>query len=175
MPAHRPPQAGAAYRLASDTHRLSTVLLVLAAIVVVTSLGVTFDRLLLTVGVPRWETLIVSNGLTGLAVGILSVQSRRRDRENQRLAEERLAKLADMNHHVRNALQVVAFFGIAAADSKATQLVREAIQRIEWTLREVLPRGWELPELGSTAPRIDAASQPVDRSDDSHQRIAGAR
>ena len=49
-----------------------------------------------------------------------------------------------MNHHVRNALQVVAFYGIKSDDNQATKLINESIARIEWTLKEVLPRGWDV-------------------------------
>jgi len=60
-----------------------------------------------------------------------------------------------MNHHVRNALQVVAYYGYQHDDEKASKLINQSIARIEWTLKEVLPRGWDVrpqpsePEIGS--------------------------
>jgi hypothetical protein len=39
---------------------------------------------------------------------------------------------------------VVAFYGIKCDDNQAGKLINESIARIEWTLKEVLPRGWDL-------------------------------
>jgi hypothetical protein len=58
-----------------------------------------------------------------------------------------LEKIAEMNHHVRNALQVMTFYGYLTDDPKVAQLIQESIRRIEWTLEEVLPRGWNIEAL----------------------------
>ena len=44
-----------------------------------------------------------------------------------------------MNHHVRNSLQVISFAALASQQEKATGELRDAVDRIEWALREVLP------------------------------------
>lgn len=128
----------------------SLVLRFVIAFGIVTVLGVVFDRLLLREGVPRFEMLIASNGLTGLAVAAVFVQTKFRELESRKLLEERLTKLAEMNHHVRNALQVLAFYGARNDSPETTRTIRDAVNRIEWTLEEVLPRGWDL-HLGEKA------------------------
>ena len=70
-----------------------------------------------------------------------------REREKQEVLEDRLAKVADVNHHVRNALSVVVFYGKQSGNAHAAQLVQEAVDRIEWTLREVLPKGWNIDAI----------------------------
>ena len=74
---------------------------------IVTTTGLLFDTLLLQQGVPRIQLLVVSNLIAGTIAGILFVQSRIREREKQEVLEDRLAKVAGVNHHVRNALSVV--------------------------------------------------------------------
>jgi len=48
-----------------------------------------------------------------------------------------------MNHHVRNALQVLIFHSAQAPDEEAVRAMKDSIDRIQWALREVLPN---LPE-----------------------------
>ena len=52
-----------------------------------------------------------------------------------------------MNHHIRNALAVVAFYGTQGGNATSAELVSQAVKRIEWSLREVLPRGWDTYSL----------------------------
>ncbi len=113
---------------------------------VVAVVGFGFDHLLIREGVQRAGVLFVSNLLTGVVASTLFLEYRLRAEEKQRLLRDRLKKIADVNHHVRNALQVVAFYQYQTQDPEAARLIQESIERIEWTLQEVLPRGWELDE-----------------------------
>lgn len=54
---------------------------------------------------------------------------------------ERLATIDEMNHHVRNALQIISFNARAAAcNEHELSEIKEAVQRISWALREILPK-----------------------------------
>lgn len=44
-----------------------------------------------------------------------------------------------MNHHVRNALQLISYAQSSEDRAEHVQKVRSAIERIDWALREVLP------------------------------------
>ncbi|MGH9564502.1 MAG: hypothetical protein ACRD4I_00825 [Candidatus Angelobacter sp.] len=132
----------------SDPFKL--VLTFILSALFITAVGFTFDRLLLREGIPRTDVLLFSNLLTGLVAGVLFLQMKLRAMEKQRLLELRLRKLADMNHHVRNALQVLAFYASQTKDARAAELIKESIHRIEWTLNEVLPRGWDMARLAVT-------------------------
>ena len=46
--------------------------------------------------------------------------------------------IARMNHHIRNALQVIQY-GLTDTATMPAEYMRDAIKRIEWALREVLP------------------------------------
>jgi hypothetical protein len=114
--------------------------------VVISAVGFVFDRVLIREGVARTGVLFISNLLTGVVASALFLQSKLRAEEKQRLLKDRVQKLAEMNHHVRNALQVVAFYRYQTQDPEAARLIQESIERIEWTLQEVLPRGWDMDE-----------------------------
>jgi len=43
-----------------------------------------------------------------------------------------------MNHHIRNALQVIQY-GLTGNSALPPEHMKEAVKRIEWALREVLP------------------------------------
>jgi hypothetical protein len=110
----------------------------------ISAIGVGFDRLLLEEGASRVGVLILSNLLTGVVAGAFFLQTKIRAQERQKLLEERLQKVAEMNHHIRNALQVMVFYRHQISDPEAGNLLQKSIERIEWTLEEVLPRGWDI-------------------------------
>jgi signal transduction histidine kinase len=62
------------------------------------------------------------------------------ERRRVRLADLRRYQLiADMNHHIRNALQTISYQRYSATDPAASERLREAVERIEWVLEELLP------------------------------------
>jgi hypothetical protein len=65
-----------------------------------------------------------------------------------------------MNHHVRNALQTIAYSPYTEQE-KQIRMIAESVSRIEWALREVLPGRTEHTSLqtGSSAPAIAADSR----------------
>lgn len=74
-----------------------------------------------------------------IALGVLSgtiawVYQRR---QNRYLAE-RLEVIADMNHHVRNDLQVIQYSAYMTKDKEHIQRIEHSLGRIDWALREVL-------------------------------------
>jgi hypothetical protein len=115
------------------------------------SIGLLFDILLLRGGMPRLGIFLLSNLITGAFAGTLFLHIKIRHLEKHRVMQDRLSKIADMNHHVRNALAVVAYYGIQGSNVTRAQLVSQAVERIEWALREVLPKGWNLSAQPSTS------------------------
>ena len=110
------------------------------------SIGLALDILLLRRGMPRLGILLLSNLITGALAGTLLLHLKIWQMEKRRVIEKRLSTIADMNHHVRNALAVVAYYGTEGANATRAQLVSQAVKRIEWALREILPRGWNMSE-----------------------------
>jgi hypothetical protein len=118
-------------------------LLSLLVVVIVSAIGIILDRLLLKEGLPRLDMLIFSNGLTGLFAGGLFFQMAREEKASRELVAERMKTIAELNHHIRNALQVIKFLGAqnrSGLDEMQLQLINDSVNRIEWALREVLPR-----------------------------------
>lgn len=124
-------------------------------------LGVVLDRGLLKEGLPRLDMLLVSNSLTGLFAGSLVFQMAREAKASRDLVRERMRTIAELNHHIRNALQVIKFWGAQqrpALDAMQLQLINDSVDRIEWALREVLPR---YPLDGSTVPQYEPETKPL--------------
>jgi hypothetical protein len=51
--------------------------------------------------------------------------------------------IAEMNHHVRNALQPIIYSPFLPEQTEQIRIIQEGTRRIEWALKEVLPRSEE--------------------------------
>jgi predicted RNase H-like nuclease len=94
--------------------------------------------------------LEISDAITALLIGVLVAQLVLLHQQRQRQAQARVQRIAEMNHHVRNALQVIAYWSLADKEMRQVELVQDAVNRIQWALREILPRDddqyQEIPE-----------------------------
>lgn len=59
-------------------------------------------------------------------------------RRQNRFLMQRLEVIADMNHHVRNHLQVIQYSAYMTRDKEHIQRIEQSLGRIDWALREVL-------------------------------------
>jgi two-component sensor histidine kinase len=125
-------------RLEENSRARSRVLLIVVA-VTVSIVGLAFDRMLLREGIPRYDLLGISNSLTGIVAGAFYWQLLRRERERRDFLRERLFVISEMNHHIRNALQVISFYSYRKQDAETLAMLQQAVTRIEWALKEVLP------------------------------------
>ena len=121
-----------------DSPRRSWAILILV-VVAVALVGIGFDRLLIREGVSRYDLLAISNLLTGVVAGLFFWEARRRDSERRKFIRERLRTISEMNHHIRNALQVISLYSYKQRDEKTMKDLGHAVNRIEWALSEVLP------------------------------------
>jgi len=83
----------------------------------------------------------------GLLAGLL-VFAYEQKRHNAML--KRIRVIADMNHHVRNALQAITLCRYAD-NTQQIQVIDESAKRIQWALRELLPQTHEdgnVPSVG---------------------------
>ncbi|HWC19742.1 MAG TPA: hypothetical protein VG498_22200 [Terriglobales bacterium] len=145
----------------ADSPVTSTVL-IMAVAVAVSMVGIAFDRMLIHEGVPRYDLMAISNSLTGIVAGALFWQARRRERERRAFIRERLHTISEMNHHIRNALQVISFYSHQEQDEKTVAMLAQAVNRIEWALSEVLPGELvpkELPDISSIQTESPAAER----------------
>ena len=84
----------------------------------------------------RLFVAIMSNVLIGVGVGILVLLYEQRQRRNM---IKKLEVIRMMNHHVRNSLQVISIAASVPQQEELGNNLRDAVERIEWALREVLP------------------------------------
>ena|SRR5579871_1754824 len=115
------------------------VALCVFVMMLVWAVGFGFDRVLARDGVTRSEILLTSNGLTGLVAGYLFYTLALNERMRREQMRERLRTIGEMNHHIRNALQVITYATAVGKDDESVEMIRHSVERIEWTLREVLP------------------------------------
>jgi hypothetical protein len=123
----------------TDDSRRRDLLPFFLVVLIVGVLGLGCDWVLVKEGVKRLDILALSNGLTGLAVGLLYVQLSRIERERRAQVQQQLRTIAEMNHHIRNALQIIAYANVTADKEASVEMIRSSVERIEWALREVLP------------------------------------
>jgi hypothetical protein len=105
-------------------------------------------------GVPSRDLILLSSFLVGLVAGVLVHLLSIRERQRRAYIDCRLRVIAEMNHHIRNALQVITFY--SRKGEKQEVGVVEAVERIQWALREVLP---QLPESPVEVQADDTVSE----------------
>jgi hypothetical protein len=77
----------------------------------------------------------VDDLVLGVLAGLLAfAYEHRRSRE----LRQKLAVISAMNHHVRNALQTIAYVPYTE-QAKQMLLIQQSVNRIQWALNEILP------------------------------------
>jgi hypothetical protein len=98
-------------------------------------LGVSLRTVLDKLGVSG-VTALIDDLLIGVLAGLLVFAY---ERHQHKLVLERMRVIAEMNHHVRNALQQILYSPFLQEQAEQVRLIQEGTRRIEWALREVLP------------------------------------
>lgn len=98
-------------------------------------LGALFDIILQRRGIGA-PAILWGDLLAGLVAGLLVLFY---ERQRRRELRRQLEIICQMNHHVRNALQLISYAQSSEDRAEHVQKVRSAIERIDWALREVLP------------------------------------
>jgi hypothetical protein len=101
-----------------------------------------YDRFLHQDGL-RFVGSAISGAFAALLVHVMSLQTRR-----SRLSElHRLEDIALLNHHIRNALQVIV---CCSGSSESAEIIHESVDRIERVLSDVLGRIEDEPKPRGT-------------------------
>jgi hypothetical protein len=140
---HTPEVASPRKSLAHDWlptwQRLVVISLLFALFVFCSSLAV--DYILLVHRDSSVATVEVSDALAALLAGVLFYKILDAGRRRRKLILQRLETIDQMNHHIRNALQVISFTVHANQEhAKEVANIDRAVNRIQWTLREILPK-----------------------------------
>ena len=115
-------------------------LMAIVGALVVFLIGTGLDYVLLHEHDSRLLVVEVSDALGGVVAGALMFRLLQYERERRARLRQKIAVIADMNHHVRNALQVISLHAYSNTDQEQLTAVRESMERIQWALREVLPK-----------------------------------
>lgn len=75
--------------------------------------------------------------VAAVAVALFVRHLRQTEHKNKLADLRRFEVIRQMNHHIRNALQVLAYQPFLPEGS--SEMAQQAIKRIEWVLTEVLP------------------------------------
>ncbi len=89
-------------------------------------------------GIPTLPMIAASDALVGLLAAALIVRVAWDAIERREATMERLRAIGDINHHIRNGLATLQLSAYATEDKRALAALRDSMDRIEWTLREIL-------------------------------------
>ena len=128
---------------ASDMRPIREWRIVLYAVIaglVMFVIGVGMDSMVVREGETRLMAFALSDGLAAAVAGILVYRLLQYEQERRKRLRKKLAIVSDMNHHVRNALQVISFHAYSNADREQIEAIKESMERIQWALKEILPK-----------------------------------
>lgn len=82
-------------------------------------------------------SLMLAGAALAVAVGLLVFQILTDVQQRYQSMLDRLHRIAELNHHIRNALQVIAYHNVPERSAQAISQVNSEVLRIESALREV--------------------------------------
>jgi signal transduction histidine kinase len=92
-----------------------------------------------------WERLL-AEGLSAVVVALLTAGLIHQSNKRREAALLRMQVIAEMNHHIRNALSAISLSTDTIRNQQSITVICQSVDQIEWALREVLPRSQRLPE-----------------------------
>jgi hypothetical protein len=94
---------------------------------------------------PSRERLL-AEGLSALLVALLAAKVIQMTRQQHQLLLARMQVIAEMNHHIRNALSPLSLSLDDTQNKQLKTVIEDSVDRIDWALREILPRETPLGE-----------------------------
>ncbi len=88
----------------------------------------------------RHQERLLAEGLSASIVAGLVAKLASVSRQRHRLTVARMQVIAEMNHHIRNALAPISLSVDAIENQQLIRAISEGVERIDWALREILPR-----------------------------------
>jgi signal transduction histidine kinase len=87
-----------------------------------------------------WGSIDASAGVAALVAALLLYRVLWYERERRKDIRRRLETIAEINHHIRNALHAIALSTHSTQDQQTVKIIQESLQRIDWALKEILPK-----------------------------------
>ncbi len=116
------------------------------AVGIVSFLATELMHYLLVPDIGRSRERLLAEVFSALLVSLLTAKLVQITRERHRLTMARMQVIAEMNHHIRNALSPISLSMDDTENQQLNHVISEAVDRIDWALREILPREIPLPE-----------------------------
>lgn len=91
----------------------------------------------------RHHERLLAEALSALIVSCLIAKLAYLTRQRHLLTVARMQVIAEMNHHIRNALTPISLSADATENQQLVRVISDGVDRIDWALREILPR--EIP------------------------------
>jgi len=85
----------------------------------------------------HWER-VLAEGVSAVVVAALTAGIMNLANQRQQAALLRMQVISEMNHHIRNALAAISLTTDSIQNQQCVRVISESVDRIEWTLREVL-------------------------------------
>ncbi|HEY4380392.1 MAG TPA: hypothetical protein VGN01_08615 [Acidobacteriaceae bacterium] len=141
------------YTWTSSYWFVALLALMIGLLAIAASLG--FDWVLHGDLRPIYGSDLLEGALAALFSGaaLLKLQARRRE------LLVRMQIVEDVNHHVRNALACVVLSASLREDQELNALVKDACERIDWVLNDVLPQSIEANTLKAEHPTWTSGRQ----------------
>jgi hypothetical protein len=96
---------------------------------------------------------LVSDVVAGTLAGLFVFVVLRNTRERRRAMLRRLIAIREMNHEIRNALELIQLSAYSTHHQQAIATISNAVDRIQWTLREIVTPAAEADEPSSDRDR----------------------
>jgi signal transduction histidine kinase len=101
---------------------------------------------LLVPDIGRLRERLLAEGLSAIVVALLTAGLLHTANQKRKSALLRMQVISEMNHHIRNALAAISLTTDSIQNRQCIGVILESVARIDWTLREILPRSTPLPE-----------------------------
>jgi len=107
----------------------------------------------------HWERLL-AEGVSAVVVAGLTAGFMDAANQGQEAALLRMQVISEMNHHIRNALGAISLTTDSIQNHECVRVISDSVDRIEWTLREVLLRRKPISEKEIDRLRYTATKNP---------------
>ncbi|HEU5337563.1 MAG TPA: hypothetical protein VFU27_16460 [Terriglobales bacterium] len=125
-------------QLGREAHR--KLLLVTVGFAVAAFLVTQLLHYLLVPDLGPYRERIMAEGASAFILGLLVWKLLHNAYRARQRTLARVKVVAELNHHVRNALEVISLSAYITGNEKAIRHIMEGVNRIEWALREILPQ-----------------------------------
>ena len=100
-------------------------------------INATIDRV--TIGIDPKMHVFIQGFLVGLAAAFVSVLLLSARRERRRILREEIERVVELNHRIRNSLQVITDAHFDETDEARKRMISDMVQSMDQTLKQLFP------------------------------------